>query len=287
MDVLDRLAELGGVARRSQLGAGAADLRAIEAARGAGQVCDLGAGWIALAEVPAAVVAARRLNGAVTCISAAPFYGLATIGETSGAHVAVPRRRGLRPVPAPTRVHRETHWTRPSQMPPVAPIAEVLSRVLRCQPARSAIVTVDSALNKELVTVDEVAALLEGPGSVAALAALDRANSRSRSGIETLARLALEDAGLRTKAGVLVSGVGEVDLLVEDWVVVECDGFAYHSGRREYREDRRRDRVLSARGYVVLRFTWEEIMRDPEIVAVAVRSVLDRERKGAASDGRP
>jgi len=133
---------------------------------------------------------------------------------------------------------------------------------------------VDSALQKRLVTAEEISRTLRGPGSTAALAALERCNARSRSAIETLARLALEDAGLRVDAGVVMEGVGEVDLVVEGFVVVECDGFAYHSGRKEYRQDRRRDRALAARGYVVLRFTWEEIMDDAGVVVGAVRQVL-------------
>jgi len=73
-----------------------------------------------------------------------------------------------------------------------------------------------------------------------------------------------------------IAGVGLVDLLVECRVVVELDGFAYHSGRREYREDRRRDRELLAQGYLVLRFTWEDVMRDPGEVVRAVRAALAR-----------
>ncbi|WP_258369257.1 DUF559 domain-containing protein [Georgenia satyanarayanai] len=83
-------------------------------------------------------------------------------------------------------------------------------------------------------------------------------------------------AGYSVEAGVPIRGVGEVDLVVAGKVVVECDGFSYHSGRHEYREDRRRDRALAALGYVTLRFTWEDIMNDPGVVVAAVRAVLER-----------
>jgi very-short-patch-repair endonuclease len=65
-----------------------------------------------------------------------------------------------------------------------------------------------------------------------------------------------------------------VDLVVEWRVVVELDGFAYHSGRREYREDRRRDRALVAQGYAVLRFTYEDVVSDVGIVVRAVQVSL-------------
>ncbi|WP_185972459.1 DUF559 domain-containing protein [Georgenia yuyongxinii] len=61
-------------------------------------------------------------------------------------------------------------------------------------------------------------------------------------------------------------------------IVVECDGFAYHSGRQEFREDRRRDRALAARGYVVLRFTYDEIRSSPGLVVEEVLRVLARVR---------
>ena len=63
--------------------------------------------------------------------------------------------------------------------------------------------------------------------------------------------------------------VGEVDLLVGDRVVVEIDGFAHHSDRVAFQEDRRRDRELVAQGYVVLRFTAAEVLRDPALVGPA------------------
>lgn len=81
-------------------------------------------------------------------------------------------------------------------------------------------------------------------------------------------------AGLRVEPGVRIAGVGWVDLVVEGRVVVELDGFAYHSGRAEYREDRRRDRELVRQGYLVLRFTYEDVMRSPSMVVRAVQAVL-------------
>ncbi len=137
---------------------------------------------------------------------------------------------------------------------------------------------VDSALNRRLVTAEELDRALVGPGSVEARSTLGRCSGRSRSATETRARLVLRGAGFTVRAGVVIDGVGEVDLLVEDCVVVECDGFSYHSGRREYREDRRRDRELVALGYVVLRFTWEDITGDCGRLVDAVARALAQVR---------
>jgi len=153
--------------------------------------------------------------------------------------------------------------------------------MLTCYPAGPALVSVDSALARRLVTAEQIAARVRGPHRVRALVALRHADGASQSPTETLARLALVHAGLKVAAGVKVPGVGWVDLLVEGRIVVELDGFAYHSGRAEYREDRRRDRELVRQGYLVLRFTFEDVMRDPGIVVRAVLAVL------ADRSGRP
>ncbi|WP_242511528.1 DUF559 domain-containing protein [Pengzhenrongella frigida] len=134
--------------------------------------------------------------------------------------------------------------------------------------------TIDSALAARRVTVDQIAAHVRGPLRVRALTALRQADGRSQSLTETLARLALTRAGLSAEPAVRILGVGWVDLLVAGRIVVELDGFAYHSGRAEYREDRRRDRELVRQGYVVLRFTFEDVVRDPQIVVRAVLATL-------------
>ena len=277
MDATNRIWHFGGAAKRSQLVRTAADRRALAGGLSTGVLRDLGGGWLAAADADPAVVAARRLGGTVTCVSAAAIYGLRVMHPPERPHVALPRARGVRQVALPARVHRERWCAAPAELGlPLAPLDLVLARVLRCLPADQAAVTVDSALTKRLVSTEEITRLLTGPGSPAARAALARCRPGSRSGIETLARLALEEAGLQVDPAVTIVGVGEVDLVVEGHVVVECDGFAYHSGRAEYREDRRRDRVLVAKGYLPLRFTYEDVMTDTGTVVRAVLSVLGR-----------
>lgn len=46
-------------------------------------------------------------------------------------------------------------------------------------------------------------------------------------------------------------------------IIVECDGFDYHSDKARFTNDRRRDRALQDRGYQVLRFSGSEIYRNP------------------------
>jgi very-short-patch-repair endonuclease len=65
-------------------------------------------------------------------------------------------------------------------------------------------------------------------------------------------------------------GVGgyEVDFLWRPQrLAVEVDGFAFHSSRRAFKQDRRRDSILSLKGLRVLRITWSQIVEEPEAVA--------------------
>jgi very-short-patch-repair endonuclease len=70
-------------------------------------------------------------------------------------------------------------------------------------------------------------------------------------------------------------GPYEVDFL---WrakrLVVEVDGYLYHSGRASFRADRVRDRELNAFGLTVMRFADEELADEPLSVVSSVRGAL-------------
>ncbi|HZA90581.1 MAG TPA: DUF559 domain-containing protein [Solirubrobacterales bacterium] len=67
----------------------------------------------------------------------------------------------------------------------------------------------------------------------------------------------------------------EVDFL---WraarLVVEVDGFAYHSDRAAFERDRRRDAELAAGGHRVIRVTWRQIVDEPIAVAARIAQAL-------------
>jgi len=46
-------------------------------------------------------------------------------------------------------------------------------------------------------------------------------------------------------------------------IIVECDGYQFHSDQGSFTQDRRRDRVLKKMGFEVLRYSGSEIYRDP------------------------
>jgi hypothetical protein len=68
------------------------------------------------------------------------------------------------------------------------------------------------------------------------------------------------------------------DAYPEARVAVEWDSRAWHEQRQAMADDRRRDREAAANGWVVLRFTWDDITERPDEVGETVRALL-RDRK--------
>jgi hypothetical protein len=99
----------------------------------------------------------------------------------------------------------------------------------------------------------------------------------TRSELERRALRLLRRAGLPLpEVNVRLHG-HERDLLWRDArLVVELDGRAYHDPER----DTRRDADLLARGYATLRFTWRQVVNDPEWVTDRLATVLDDRAAG-------
>jgi very-short-patch-repair endonuclease len=69
----------------------------------------------------------------------------------------------------------------------------------------------------------------------------------------------------------------EVDFLWRSQrIVVEVDGFAFHSSQRRFESDRRRDARLAAGGMSVLRVTWRQVEQEPEAMLVRLALTLSR-----------
>lgn len=69
----------------------------------------------------------------------------------------------------------------------------------------------------------------------------------------------------------------EVDALFADAkLIVELDGWAFHSSRIAFERDRRRDAVTLAAGFATLRITAERYERDPAGEAARLRQILAR-----------
>ena len=111
---------------------------------------------------------------------------------------------------------------------------------------------------------------------------LDRTGDRAHSELERMAVSLLRAAGItgfeinyRTR---LSSGRQvEFDIAFRDRkVALELDGYAYHAGPDEHRADVRRANEIMADGWTLRRFTYSDLLRDPEGFVATVRQVLAR-----------
>lgn len=279
----------GGCLRRRDLVTDGSGSRGLALLEGSGRVVKAGRGLYALPGTPADVVAARAAGGLVTCVSLAAHLGLPMLEPPEAPHVAVPGNRGAptsRSLPPGTVIHWDSSVTARSVTrtgtAPIASTPEALLHVMSCLPRRDAVALIDSALNRSHCTLAQLQALRPRSGRLRFDQVLRAVDGRSQSLPESFLRLALISAGLRAEPQVVLLGVGQVDLLVERLLVVEVDGFAYHSGRREFREDRRRDRVAGTLDIPVLRFVFEDAVHFSDRSVLEVTEVLDRlKRRGA------
>ena len=67
-------------------------------------------------------------------------------------------------------------------------------------------------------------------------------------------------------------------------IVIEADSFAFHGAREQLRKDCWRYDELVSRGWVVLRFAWEQVMFAPEWVQSILIETVRRARERALVD---
>jgi very-short-patch-repair endonuclease len=74
--------------------------------------------------------------------------------------------------------------------------------------------------------------------------------------------------GLKTQHLVRVANgqTFRLDLaLVRSRIAIELDGYQWHGDRRGFERDRQRDRLLMNEGWIVIRFSGSEVLRDPAL----------------------
>ncbi len=114
-----------------------------------------------------------------------------------------------------------------------------------------------------------------GHGRLAALADRRTNGSLTRSEAEE-ALLALIRAAQLPEPGINARLHGyEVDFHWRaDRFVLEMDGFRFHSTRRAFEHDRRKDAALRAAGLATMRVTWRQLESEPYAVVARVAQAL-------------
>lgn len=240
-----------------------------------GALVRLRRGVYASPHLPLPVRQAITVGGRVTCVSAAEQFGLWT-PPGPGLHVHLPRDSsrirnvdGRRTVTSPRSGLIRHWWSIDDESTATSTsIRDALAHVVRCQPRPVSVAVLDSAVHLGAITPSDACRAIRSAPRRARLVETDL-DGRAESGIESLVRLALRDAGLRVDVQVVVPGVGRVDLLVEGRVVVEVDGRRWHHDQQA--RDYPRDLELVRRGFVVVRADYAQVLGDLPGVVLAVR----------------
>ncbi len=134
---------------------------------------------------------------------------------------------------------------------------------------------VEQAQILRLATRDEIAADLPRRGRRALEVALDDEPRMTRSEAERRLLALISQARLpRPETNVRVRGLRGRLLWRARRLIVEVDGFAYHSTRHAFERDRARDAALQAAGYRVVRFTWRQIVDNSYAVVAQLSALL-------------
>jgi hypothetical protein len=145
-----------------------------------------------------------------------------------------------------------------------------------------AVAVLDAAAWRDETAIDSMAAYVERFAHLRGIGTVRRALPLARTGaqtpLETFSRLRLVEHGLpEPQLQVPLYDddglIGYVDALwLELGVVGEADGLVkYGGGSNSVVAEKRREDRIRARGYAVVRWTWDEIMQRPWVVVARIR----------------
>ena len=278
MDPVDALAELGGVARTDQLMRHCTP-RAIRQALVSGGISKVARGQYRLPSADAAAVAAARLNGTLSHLSAAQHHGWELAKDPDKPWVAVPRNRK---VASARGVHLVYSDERGTATDPVRTVLDCARRL----PLGEALSVADSALRHG---VDPQRLLVaawtaRGPGAGRCRRVAQEATSLAANPLESSLRaIALDVAGLSVKPQVPIQLPGVLvhpDLVdVDLGIVIEAEGWLFHGvNPDQFARDLWRYTMLVVRGWLVVRFGYHDVMDRPDYVFEALTTLVQTGR---------
>ncbi|MEP6844262.1 MAG: hypothetical protein ABJA11_12110 [Pseudolysinimonas sp.] len=269
-DVADAIRRLGGLCHISRLARDGISPYRVQRAAARGEVTRLRTGWYSVGAPHGELVRAVRAGGAISCVSALRLRGVWTIDDDT---IHVRMRRGTR---APAVEHVRRHWSDRPIIDPIDPVLEAARCAVHCLPFEQAVAALDSTLHLGLTTFAELGRDAD-PRMRRILGSLD---ARSESGLESLARVRLARRRNRLRPQVRIPGVGRVDLLIGDRLILELDGEEFH----DFEQDRSRDRRAVVRGYLTIRASYRQVIDEwAALEAELLTLIRRREHLGRSS----
>ena len=276
MDVVQALTRLGGVSDHATL-VKLVPRRAVAAACAEGHVIRVSRNLYALPAADEARLAAARLGGVVSHLSAALAHGWKVKRPPTPPMVTVRRNRS--PGVVEEVDVRFADW-RPDELDGV--VTGRVRTVIDCArvlPFDEALAVADSALRSGQVTreqLEEAAAASPRTGRRDALRVARCASRLAANPFESVLRaIALEVPGLSVVPQGVVGAVGHADLTDAHLrIAVEAESFEFHALPEAFRYDIRRYTAMTRLGWLVMRFVWEDAMHRPAYVHDTLADVV-------------
>ena len=270
------MAFLHGIARYSDLlktGLRRDDIRRLERL---GRIGRVRRGWYAAPGSPPEVIRAVRIGGVLSCVSALRYYGV-WVPPTNQLHIRRSEHLQAK-LPLPANTHLCPVPIRVAPSVAVDPLETALLAATRCLDDEGMVVVLDSILNQRLLTRSQLAVILaDCPRRVRRL--LAETDAQAQSGTESMVRFRLRRLGIKVRSQVHIEDVGRVDLLVGKRLVIEVDSREHHTSAAAYANDRRRDfRLVTRKGMVVIRLTYDQVMYEWDaVIKELLRLIRSRE----------
>ncbi len=305
-----RCTDLGGVVRTQDLTSAGVSRHAIATAVHRGDLIRLREGVYVHPDISDDIRTAVLHGGVLGCLSRAKEAGLWILEEPSTLHVTLPKnghfreyahepsrdaemgnkgkgaagKRGAGKGDAGKRDAEKgasengcmcrVHWSDTRAQGGMQALPEALAAMLVCLGEEHFFVALESAMKKRLIDSTQLGRL-RSRISKKHHWLVEFARWDADSGLESLLRLRLRSLGISLASQVKVPGVGLVDFVLGDRLIIEVDGKPNHVGVNERHKDLVRDVVAAAHGFDTLRFDYALVIHDWEIVEAAILAKVE------------
>jgi very-short-patch-repair endonuclease len=270
MDLMMWLRARGGIGHRDDASDAGFTPPRVRAEIRSGSVRRVRSKWIALPDAPAELVRAAEAGGAVTCVSLARRREWWVPPEADGLlHLQLPGHASIRDDGL------QAHWAKP--LGPPRPrelevcVEDALAHAAQCFALDQATAIWESAIRQDAISLDSLRQVCWR--STAARRVAEHVRDDTGSSLETIFHVRLSGWGVRLRFQVHLAG-HDVDFLIGTHLVIQIDGWAYHSSSADRTRDIAHDAELRLRGYTVLRFSYAQIMYDwPGVERILIAAI--------------
>ncbi len=279
MDAVAALTRLGGIATAGEV-LTLTTRKRLRSAVSAGQIVHVSRSRYALPSGDEARALAISLDGHLRLLSAAAHWGWKTKWPARWPQVLVAKRPAV-PANADLTIGNLPRIDRDGWA--TARVRTVLDCAAEL-PFDQALSVADSALRSGDVTVEQLEQAL--PTSLVVRRVVEHASALAANPFESVLRAILIEAGIAVvpQWATTIHGVTYHPDLADPLlgIAIEANSWAHHASKSDHDRDCVRYNALVLAGWLVLRFTWEQVMFAPDEVVRSVRAALALRTRVAA-----